>query len=265
VGEINSGQVEHARQLYASIPEWWLAAAHSDTGAKALVLAMLLPGEEALRAVELKKLLEAGIDFDTHLPNPDFFDELAGLHSSLKITLIDLAIPTLRRMSPGEYDHFLALMNNLIESDRQVDLFEFMLQRIVRRHLDIYFNRHRASEDRYKSASVLVDEVAVLVSSLAGVGSDEQGAVDDAFAAGAAELEPYIGGKLPFKEAGQCGLQQIDAALGKIEHAIAPVKKVILHACGKAVVSDGMVASQEAELLRAIADALDCPIPPFVA
>ena len=264
VGEITSGHVEHARQLYALVPKPLLAAAHSEGGAKALVLAMLLPGEEALRAVELKKLLEAGIDFETHLPNTDCFDKLAGLHSSLKITLIDLTLPGLRRMDPGEYDHFLALMNTLIESDRQVDLFEFMLQRIVRRHLDIHFNRHRASEDRYKSAAVLVDEIAVLISSLAGLSSEDSQAVEGAFAAGAAEIEPYIGGKLPFKQASVCGLQQIDATLGRVEHAIAPVKKVILHACGKAVVADGMIASQEAELLRAIADALDCPIPPFV-
>ena len=219
---------------------------------------------ETLRAVELKKLEKAGIHFDSHLTSADCLNELAALHSSLKIPLIDLAIPSLRRMDPGEYEHFLVLMNALIESDRQVDLFEFMLQRIVRRHLDIHFKRHKASEDRYKSAAVLVDEISVLVSSLAGLSSEDQTSVNYAFAAGAAEIEPFIGGELPFKQASVCGLQHIDSALGRVEHAIAPVKKVILSACGKAVVADGMIAPQEAELLRAIADALDCPIPPFV-
>ncbi len=38
----------------------------------------------------------------------------------------------------------------------------------------------------------------------------------------------------------------------------------ILLACGKAVVADGQVTEREAELLRAIADSLDCPVPPFV-
>ena len=264
VGEITSGHVAHARQLHIWVPEHLLAAARSEGGSKALMLAMLLPEEETLRAVELKKLEKAGIHFDSHLRSPDCLNELAALHSSLKIPLIDLAIPSLRRMDPGEYEHFLVLMNALIESDRQVDLFEFMLQRIVRRHLDIHFKRHKASEDRYKSAAVLVDEISVLVSSLAGLSSEDQASVNDAFAAGAAEIEPFIGGELPFKQASVCGLQHIDSALGRVEHAIAPVKKVILSACGKAVVADGMIAPQEAELLRAIADALDCPIPPFV-
>ena len=265
VGEITSGHVAHARQFHVFVSEHLLAAARSEGGSKALVLAMLLPEEETLRAAELRKLKKAGIHFDSHLHSPDCLDELAVLPSSLKIPLIDLAIPSLRRMDPGEYEHFLVLMNALIESDRQVDLFEFMLQRIVRRHLDIHFNRHKASEDRYKSAAVLVDEIAVLISSLAGLSSEDQVSVNYAFAAGAAEIEPFIGGKLPFKQASVCGLQHIDSALGRVEHAIAPVKKVILNACGKAVVADGMIAAQEAELLRAIADALDCPIPPFVS
>ena len=235
-----------------------------DTNSKALVLAMLLSEEETLRDTELKKLEQAGIHFDSHLRDPECLEELAGLSPSLKIPLIDLAIPSLRRMEQEEYEQFLALMNALIESDRQVDLFEFMLQRIVRRHLDIHFNRHKASEDRYKSAAVLVDEIAVLLSSLAGLSSEDPSSVDYAFATGAAEIEPFIGGKLPFKQASVCGLQHIDAALGRVEHAIAPVKKIILQACGKAVVADGIIAPQEAELLRAIADALDCPVPPFV-
>ncbi len=264
VGEMKSGHVAHARQFHAFVSGALLAAARSELGSKALVLAMLLPEEEALREAGLKQLEQAGIHFDSHLRDPDCLDELAGLSPALKIPLIDLAIPSLRRMDQEEYEQFLALMNALIESDRQVDLFEFMLQRIVRRHLDIHFNRHKASEDRYKSVAVLVDEIAVLLSSLAGLSSEDPSSVDYAFAAGAAEIEPFIGGKLPFKQASVCGLQHIDDALGRVEHAIAPVKKIILQACGKAVVADGIIAPQEAELLRAIADALDCPVPPFV-
>ena len=35
-------------------------------------------------------------------------------------------------------------------------------------------------------------------------------------------------------------------------------------ACAHTVAADGQVLYREAELLRAIADTLDCPIPPFV-
>ena len=38
----------------------------------------------------------------------------------------------------------------------------------------------------------------------------------------------------------------------------------MLNACAHAVASDGVLQSREAELLRAIADTLDCPLPPFL-
>ena len=43
-----------------------------------------------------------------------------------------------------------------------------------------------------------------------------------------------------------------------------PVRKQFLNAAAIAVASDGQLQAREAELLRAIADAVDCPIPPFV-
>jgi hypothetical protein len=43
------------------------------------------------------------------------------------------------------------------------------------------------------------------------------------------------------------------------------VKRNLLLAGGKTVVADGQVTERAAELLRAIADSLDCPVPPFVA
>ena len=61
-----------------------------------------------------------------------------------------------------------------------------------------------------------------------------------------------------------CGLRQIGSALDKFDLAAPMVKKELLVACGKAVMSDGKIVSEEAELLRAIADTIGCPVPPFI-
>ena len=42
------------------------------------------------------------------------------------------------------------------------------------------------------------------------------------------------------------------------------VKRNILMACAQTVAADNQVTAREVELLRAIADSLDCPVPPFV-
>ena len=43
------------------------------------------------------------------------------------------------------------------------------------------------------------------------------------------------------------------------------IKKNPLEACIHTVGADGVILEAEAELQRAIADTLDCPMPPFVA
>ena len=62
----------------------------------------------------------------------------------------------------------------------------------------------------------------------------------------------------------ECNLPRIDAALEHLALASPQLKKLVLNACAHAVASDGVLQSREAELLRAIADTLDCPLPPFL-
>jgi uncharacterized tellurite resistance protein B-like protein len=59
-------------------------------------------------------------------------------------------------------------------------------------------------------------------------------------------------------------LNKVDAALNRLAKCPPGVQRNILLACGKTVAADGQVTEREAELLRAIADALDCAMPPFV-
>jgi len=62
----------------------------------------------------------------------------------------------------------------------------------------------------------------------------------------------------------QCGLLEIDAALAHLNTAAPLLKRGFLEACASVVAEDGLIRAEEAELLRAIADALDCPVPAFI-
>ena len=90
-----------------------------------------------------------------------------------------------------------------------------------------------------------------------------EAAVTSAFAAGAARLAP-AGSGLPLLEPAACGLLQIDAALDRLALASPAIRRQVLEACAQAVAADGQVNRREAEILRAIADSLDCPIPPVL-
>jgi hypothetical protein len=63
---------------------------------------------------------------------------------------------------------------------------------------------------------------------------------------------------------GQCTLSAIDEALTRYDAATPALKKGLMLACAATVMADDEVTDREAELIRAIGDGLDCPVPPFV-
>ena len=75
-----------------------------------------------------------------------------------------------------------------------------------------------------------------------------------------------IGGAIAMILLGLCifVIGSIDNALNKLAQASPPIKKRVLEACVICLAIDGVANLKEAELLRAIADGLDCPVPPFL-
>jgi hypothetical protein len=179
--------------------------------------------------------------------------------------LIDLCLPTLRHLSQGEYEHFRETTDLLIASDGHVDLFEFALLKVIHRHLDTYFRRTRPPKMRYRNFRQLVEETGVLLSTLAAMSHpDDESAVREAFAHAVGHLEKAADVEIPFKSADECGLREIDLALRKFDAATPMVKRDLLEASNRSVLTDNAVSSREAELIRAVADAIGCPISPFV-
>ena len=62
----------------------------------------------------------------------------------------------------------------------------------------------------------------------------------------------------------ECGLTEINTALDRLAQAVPQIKKNLLEACVRVVGADGVIQESEAELLRGIAETLDCPMPPFL-
>jgi hypothetical protein len=62
----------------------------------------------------------------------------------------------------------------------------------------------------------------------------------------------------------KASLKDLDAALNNLALAAPAIKQRILSGAVAAVSADGTVTPDEAEALRAVADSLDCPLPPFL-
>ena len=104
----------------------------------------------------------------------------------------------------------------------------------------------------------------MVLSALAYVGQREPDKIALAFQQGAQPLSHASRVQLNLVTAEQCELSQLDVALNRLSQAVPQIKKNVLNACAQTVAADGVIQEMEAELLRAIADTLDCPMPPFV-
>jgi uncharacterized tellurite resistance protein B-like protein len=223
----------------------------------------LLSDDETVRHKQLDELASAtspAVCQETLRVLPD----VQAVATHAKLPLVDLAIPGLRHLSPSQFQQFRAAVQKLVESDGEIDLFEYVVQKVVLRHLEPYFTQARKPAIQYYALKPLAPDCAILLSALAYLGQDEPGKVQFAFQQGAQLLSYAARIELHLLPETACELAQVDEALNRLCQAVPQIKKNVLNACAQTVAADGVIQEMEAELLRAIADTLDCPIPPFI-
>jgi tellurite resistance protein len=71
-------------------------------------------------------------------------------------------------------------------------------------------------------------------------------------------------GNLRFLGSEASTLEAVGNALTRLANSSPAIRKVLLAAATEAAAVDGTISPDEAELIRAIADSLDCPIPPIL-
>jgi Zn-dependent protease with chaperone function len=255
--------LEYAEQMRDSLPDSVKAAAREPLDAVALIYAMLLSNNETERATQLAGLAQRAdpaITQKTAALFPDVSKAAAHAH----LPMVNLALGTLRHLTAEQFNQFSQTLEWLIGSDGKIELFEFVLQKIILHHLAPQFGQAPRTTVQYYSIKPLAPDCAVLISALANVSSSDAGEIQKAFEAGAPYLRAPDDGGLNLLPRDQCGVDQIDAALNRLAQAAPLIKKNLLEACVHTVGADGVILEAEAELLRAIADTLDCPMPPFI-
>lgn len=252
--------LRYAAELRDAIPPRLRAAAGDALGAQAMILGLVLCRDESTRAGQLRLIAQRG--------SAALADETGGLWPQIanaavqaRLPLVDLAMPGLRLMSPAQFGVFRQVLREVIEADRQVDLFEYVLLKIVTRHLEPHFVAVRKPVVQFYHLKPLTPDATVLLSALAYLGAENLNQAPAAFARGAAALARAAGRELTLLPREASGLGAVDQALERLAASVPQIKRTVLESCGQTVAADGLIREREAELLRAIGDALDCPLP----
>jgi len=260
MGRISTAHLDYAVRLLRELPAAVQEAAHDPFAARAVVYALLMDADPESRELQLGILDTKGEPGVPELTRK-LLPEVERLGPAHRLPLIDLALPALRDLSISQYKRFQGLVQDLVEADQRIDLFEWTLQRILLTHLAPNFEGVRRPGRRLRSNRQLRQVLETILSSLARVGSLSESAMRQSVASAGRTL---VKAELQLLPEDKVGLASLDEALGLAASLDSRAKEHLLRACAQVIAADGEVADSEAELFRAIGDSLGCPVPPLL-
>ena len=130
LGAPNTAHLHYAVELRNSFPPALQDAAHDAMGASAMVYGLLMSTDSAMRAKQLGLLAQNTSDA-VRQETERLLPQIDPVATNAKLPLVDLALPGLRQLSRAQYQQFSKATQALIEADGEIDLFEYVLQKIV--------------------------------------------------------------------------------------------------------------------------------------
>ena len=256
IGQPGVKHVAYARETLAMLDPELREAAHDGYSARALIYGLLLDASEPVRARQLAAL-ERSAEPDVYRHVIKLLDKLQVLDPRLRLPLVGLSLPALKQLTDTQYRTFKACMDGLIRADDQISLMEWALYRIVVHNIE-----PPVEAPGNRAIGSLRGECQVLMSAVVHAGHMDADASRSAFDAAVAQL-PLEGLTLLSRDSSSP--TALEPAVGKLSQLDSPAKRSLIKALARAVEYDGFVTVPQAELLRAIADSLDCPLPPLLA
>jgi Zn-dependent protease with chaperone function len=255
IAQPTQAQLNYAQRCLTEITPELKAASQDAFSARAIVFGLLLDTEQEQRNRQLSLLTRNLSTAELQSLNPIIYaSSQSAVH--LRLPLIELCITALKQLSDVQHARFLHCLNLLIHADHKVSLMEWAIYRIV-----LHNTRPTPRPLRSRSLQEMHEDCQLLLSLVAHTGAAHQADAESAFAL-AAQALPFSQFTLLAREA--ITLEAIDAALECLNHIKPLQKPQLLKAISICVMHDGKLHSQEAELFRALADGLDCPIPPQI-
>ncbi|MFK7789999.1 MAG: M48 family metallopeptidase [Phycisphaeraceae bacterium] len=260
IGQVSPTHVAYMRKLLAQIPDALKDAAHDPEHARAVIYTVLLDVDSKVREKQLEFIAKNADPAITKLTK-ELAEQAGELPKDARLPLIDMAVPALREMSAEVYARFKTKVDSLAKADGRIDLFEWVLQRLLVRHLDLHFDNKPDPKARYDNLKTLANPCANVLSALAHIGQRDEADAQKAFDAGAAELSI---GQLRMFDRASVKLQEVGKSLDTLMLATPREKQKLIRACAKTISADGEVSRGEGELMRAVADSLGVPMPPLL-
>ncbi|HEX2139216.1 MAG TPA: M48 family metallopeptidase [Woeseiaceae bacterium] len=262
MGQPDAAQVELARGLRAGVPEDLIDAAHSPGQAFLLALALALDrsGRHLPRQLDILKQ-QLGPERSASIER--YHARLGELGPRYHLPVLELAFPALKRRPPEQLEFLLDLARRMIETDGVIALYEYCFYRVLAGSLQQAADPSRFGRGNRVGRQAARDAAVKLVRIVAEQGSDEDAAREQAFRAGLSAFGRWVSSS-PAAPDVSSTIAELDACLDVLQRINSSGRETLVRAVAATILHDGTLDVREAELLRAICAALDCPLPPII-
>lgn len=258
VGQVSAQSEAFAVRLLGALPATFRTLLNTRAGAVQLCYGLLVhevPDTE--RRQRLDELGASGLLAPNHELLDKLLPTLDRLGTEVRFPALELAMPALRKLDPDERAGLLTHVQALIKADRRVSLFEHALASFLNRHL--MPDAARDVPVRVRQYRAVLPELAMVFSLFARAGTDHP---DEARALYSEALSSF-GAQRDAEPLPKVTLQALQTALERLNGLSPLMKPAVIDACAHCVAHDGRVEAKEYELMRLVADQLDCPMPPL--
>jgi Zn-dependent protease with chaperone function len=274
VGELDRARLDFARQLHGRIPEEVRQLARRPEAAPGVIYSVLMAQEDETTEAQARVLAGPGapgasakeILFSVSDPvlMPALLQTLPVVQKdreTLRLALVELALPALRALPPETRPGVLDTMRRLIDADRKRTLFEYAVYTLVAASLgDRHAANSRVQYERLDPVRPAAEMVLWVLARSGNRGPDEARA---AWAAGLQRLG--ISPSDPPSADGNEVPAELPQCLAQLRGLAPQLKKRLLGGLAGCALADGQITFGEAEVLRAVSAAVGCPLPPLVA
>lgn len=263
IGNPTPDNLGQGRTIMSAIPEDIRQMVKTPPGAAGIIYALLMDNnasrhEQQAAALGRALVLQGNTDRVFQLSR-----QLSGLQSRLKLPIMELAMPSLLEMASMEKRNFLLILQSLVNADGKLTLLEFSVLWILERYLN-------PSEELFKSMTIFTYskvglDIVVLLSALARAGhADDKVKAENAFQTGLNRIPELAARKPVFTFEKETFYARVNTALTRLGDASFKIKESVIDACAHCAFADKTITFEEGELLRVVALALQCPLPPFL-
>ena len=261
IGNPDFERILAAAVLYDEIPNGLMDAAHSLEWAPEVLLYCLMDEDLELREKQLLIVVKQMGDISEKKIN-HLLKANNQLLPEQRLPLLEICFPSLKRRPIADIEKILQTIYQLVMVDNRIDSFEYLLSRLVAKHLREAKNPSQSRLHGRKLIKDCVQELSLVVSIVAAHGQQTGNSKDlqkaqKAFRAGMSSVDINYT-NLSFSDDWQ---RQLDKAIEVLDKLTPNEKSRVVNALSITVSDDRKLLTAEHEIVRAICSLIHIPLP----